>query len=240
MTQLLKYTTIFFISLLLLLGSAQKVVASVNTNLYDHVGVSTNSQHILDDISQSPISVKDTELNLDENNITTIYNPSTSDTTVDSSQSDLITTEDSLMISHSLPFTLTSLANNLPKEEYSMPWDSYNSLAAHERAQVILDTFLTERNRFDNLTNILVLSDDQTAYQENDYQPSFTNYYWSIINDTTLELYNFEEDKYSYLIQNIDLGLVYLIEYSETDNSTYEEAILEVNIIEYQFVPYNY
>lgn len=239
MTQLLKYTTIFFTSLLLLLGSAQKVIASVNNNTYDYVGVTTNNQHILDDVSQSNISVKDTELNLEENNISTIYNHSASDTTSDLSQSDLITTEDSFMISQSLPFTLTSLANNLPDEEYAMLWDSYNSLAAHERAQVILDTFLTERNRFDYFTNILVLSDDQTAIQDNGDEFNFTNYYWSVINETTLELYNSEEEHSSYLIQDKDLGLVYLVDYTESEQSTDEHVVLEVNIIEYQFAPYN-
>ena len=239
MTQLLKYTTIFFTSLLLLSCSAQKVVASVNNNIYDYVGVTTNNQHILDDVSQSSTSVKDTELNLEENNISTIYNHSASDTAVDSSQSDLITTEDSFMISQSLPFTLTSLANNLPNEEYAIPWDSYNSLAAHEKAQVILDTFLAERNRFDNFTNILVLSDDHTAYQDNGDEFNFTNYYWSVINETTLELYNSEQEHSSYLIQDKDLGLVYLVDYTESEQSTDEHVVLEVNIIEYQFAPYN-
>lgn len=239
MTQLLKYTTIFFTSLLLLLGSAQKVVASVNNNIYDYVGVTTNNQHILDDVSQSSTSVKDTELNLEENNISTIYNHSASDTTVDLSQSDLITTADSFMTSQSLPFTLTSLANNLPNEEYAIPWDSYNSLAAHEKAQVILDTFLAERNRFDNFTNILVLSDDQTAIQDNGDEFNFTNYYWSAINETTLELYNSEQEHSSYLIQDKDLGLVYIVDYTESERSSDEHVILEVNIIEYQFAPYN-
>ncbi|XJS10316.1 hypothetical protein ACF3NG_09285 [Aerococcaceae bacterium WGS1372] len=244
MGQLHKYSISILTILLLILVQSEQVIVNANINKLNNDSVTASDLYIIDDTTKTIIHSNESieTLSTDENQSIETGTPitiSTVESTADTAQTNQATYTDLITIVQSIPSTLTSLANNLPNEEYSMPWNTYNSLTAHERAQIILDTFLTERSRFDNLTNELVLSEDQTALQDNGDEVNFTNYYWSVINETTLELYNSEKEHSSYLIQDKDLGLVYLVDFTESEQSTDEQVILEVNIIEYHFAPYN-
>lgn len=234
-------TFIFFV-----LVQAQDVSASVNITMYNNSSVPVNASLPTEENTKStisPLGPEDTlitnensDINIEteaDTAVTSVVEP-TIESSVDSTVANSNLTSGPVTLSQSIPSVLTSLANNLGDEDYSMSWETYNATAPYERAQIILNTFLTERSRFENFTNVLTLSEDQTALQDFGNDVDYKSYYWAVINDFVIELYN-DQGYYSFLIQDADLGLIYLVEYIETANSTSDDIVLDVNIVEYQY-----
>lgn len=219
------------------LYQVRSVSANKNIEIYGVGSNPTSASLAVEDTTRVDISNLESESQIGQIEETERVNEAIVEleeaSTFETSLSTEVSDVDTDSISLTFPSAYTSLAVNQSHEEYSIPWTEYNTQAPHESAQFILDTFLTERSRYEDFTNILTLNEDFSALQDFGNELDYKEYQWTMIDVFTLELYG-PDDYFSFLIKEPDLGLVYLVEYVMTDNSTDEEAILQVNIVEYQ------